>query len=131
MQTAPLRTTRFENALPILSVRDLAASVRYYVDVLGFANADWAMSDFTLVKRGGAGLYLCQGGQGHPGTWVWIGVDDAAGLYEEYRMAGAKLRGGLRNYAWAYELQVEDPDGHVLRCGAEPRADLPFSEGPV
>jgi catechol 2,3-dioxygenase-like lactoylglutathione lyase family enzyme len=131
MQTTPARKTRFENAAPILRVRDLAASVRYYVDVLGFTNAEWAMPEFTLVTRDRAGLYLCQGGQGQPGTWAWIGVDDVAQLHDEYRLAGARLRGQPRNYPWAYELQVEDPDGHVLRFGSEPRADLPFAEGPV
>ena len=29
---------RFEHAEPILYVRDMAASVKYYVDVLGFTN---------------------------------------------------------------------------------------------
>ena len=62
-----------EGANPILSVAKMAKSVDYYVNVLGFENADWAGDDFTLVTRDGAGIYLCEGDQGHPGTWVWIG----------------------------------------------------------
>jgi len=27
----------------------------------------------------------------------------------------------------AFEMQVEDPDGHVLRFGSEPKADRPFA----
>ena len=27
------------------------------------------------------------------------------------------------NRPWAYEMQVVDPDGHVLRFGSEPRED--------
>ena len=30
------------------------------------------------------------------------------------------------NYSWAYEMQVEDLDGNVLRIGSEPKADRPF-----
>jgi catechol 2,3-dioxygenase-like lactoylglutathione lyase family enzyme len=121
--------TRFEHAEPILSVRDMAATLRYYVDVLGFTPAPWGSEGFTLVSRDGAGIYLCRGGQGVAGTWVWVGVDDVGKLYDEYRASGARIRGGPKNHSWAYELQVEDPDGHVLRFGSEPRADLPVEDG--
>ena len=32
--------------------------VRYYVDVLGFTNAEWGSRDFTCVTRDGASIYL-------------------------------------------------------------------------
>ena len=118
--------TRFENAAPILRVSDMATSVRYYVDVLGFRNADWGDNDFTSVNRDDAGIYLCRGAQGQPGTWAWIGVEDVQSLYEEYRARGAKVRHAPRNYPWALEMHVEDPDGHVLRFASEPLSDRPF-----
>ena len=128
MGTSPRGRTRFEGAEPILSVRDMAASVRYYVEVLGFTNADWGSEFFTAVSRDTAGIYLCQGGQGRPGTWAWIGVEDVGLLYEEYKASGAKIRTNPENYPWAYEMKVEDPDGHVLRFGSDPREDLPFAD---
>lgn len=123
-----MTTTRFEHASPILRVRSMAASVRYYVDVLGFTNAHWATKLFTSVDRDGAGIYLCQGGQGAPGTWVWVGVEDVGALYAEYQASGAKIRLPPANYPWAYEMHVEDPDGHVIRFGSEPRAGEPVAE---
>jgi predicted enzyme related to lactoylglutathione lyase len=120
--------TKFENSQPILKVADMAVSVRYYVDVLGFKNADWGNTHFTSVNRDLAGIYLCQGGQGHAGTWVWIGVEDVEVLYHEYQACGARIRHPPENYPWAYEMKVEDPDGHVLRFGSEPRSDMPFAE---
>jgi len=105
----------------------MAASLRYYVDVLGFQNAGWGADDFTHVKREGAGIYLCGSGQGQAGTWVWIGVDDVAALHEEYKASGARIRHGPQNYPWAYEMKVEDPNGHVLRFGSEPKEELPFA----
>ena len=86
--------TRFEGAQAILRVEDMQRSLRYYLEVLGFTNAEWGNDDFTHMHCDGAGIYLCQGAQGQPGPWVWIGV--------------------------------EHPDGHILRLGFEPRADMPI-----
>ena len=112
--------TRFDRANPILNVADMARSLRYYVDVLGFTNAEWGGDDFTCVSRDGADIYLSLGDQGHPGTWVWVGVSDAKALYEEYRQAGATILEPPHDYPWACEMKVGDPDGHVLRFGSDP-----------
>jgi catechol 2,3-dioxygenase-like lactoylglutathione lyase family enzyme len=104
-----------------LRVEDLAQSVRYYVDVLGFRNADWGGDDFTCVSRDGASIYLCEGDQGQPGTWVWIGVEDVEALYEEYKAKHARILQPPENFPWACEMKVGDPDGHVLRFGSEPK----------
>jgi catechol 2,3-dioxygenase-like lactoylglutathione lyase family enzyme len=65
--------TRFEGADPILCVRDMAAAVRYYVEVLGFENAKWGDETFTSVNRDRAGIYLCVGEyQGRGGAWVFV-----------------------------------------------------------
>ncbi len=112
--------TRFEHADPILRVASMARSLRYYIDVLGFTNADWGGNDFTCVSRDGASIYLCERDQGQPGTWVWVGVEDVAALYEEYRQSGATILDPPQNFPWAYEMKVRDPDGHVLRFGSEP-----------
>ena len=45
------KPTKFECANPILSVADMARSLRYYVEVLGFSNAEWGGDEFTYVTR--------------------------------------------------------------------------------
>lgn len=120
--------TRFGGSAPILRVADVIRSVKCYVEILGFRNADWGTDDFTCVKRDGAAIYLSRAAQGCAGTWAWIGVDDVQALYEEYTMTGATVRHPPRNYPWALEIHVEDPDGHVLRFGSEPHADGPFDQ---
>jgi catechol 2,3-dioxygenase-like lactoylglutathione lyase family enzyme len=112
--------TRFEGAEPILCVRDMATSLKYYVEVLGFTNAEWGGDDFTHVSRDNAGIYLSQGDQGQPGTWAWIGVESVTDLYKEYEASGASIRLMPSHRPWACEMIVEDPDGHMLRFGSEP-----------
>jgi catechol 2,3-dioxygenase-like lactoylglutathione lyase family enzyme len=122
----PLRPG-FEGIAPILRVRNVRASIDYYVGVLGF-QVDWETPIFASVSRGGAHVFLSEGDQGHPGSWVWIGVTDAAALFEEYSRKGARIRHPPTNYAWAYEMQVEDIDGNVLRAGSEPLPGRPIGE---
>ena len=97
---------RFENSHPILRVEDMAASLRFYVGLLGFKNAAWGTDGFTCVSRDQAAIYLCQGAQGRGGAWV--------------KARGVPILRPPTNYPWALEMQVEDPDGNVLRLGSEP-----------
>ena len=111
--------TEFECINPILRVSDLEASIEYYPRVLGF-KVDWHYEDIIAsVSRDSCHIFLCEGDQGNPGSWVWIGVGDAGALFEEYKSKGAKIRNPPGNFPWAYEMQVEDLDGNVLRMGSE------------
>jgi catechol 2,3-dioxygenase-like lactoylglutathione lyase family enzyme len=120
--------TRFESIDPILRVEDMSVAVRYYVDVLGFEAAPWGDENFTHVGRDGRGIYLCRGGQGHRGAWVWIGVEDVRPLFETYKGRGAIVRREPVRESWALEMQIEDPDGNVLRFGSDPEEDTRSGE---
>jgi len=117
----------FEGVTPILRVGDIEASIDHYVRVLGF-KTDWRGPYFASVSRGNCHIFLSQGDQGQPGGWAWIGVEDASALLEEYRRTGANIRHLPTNYPWAYEMQVEDLDGNVLRLGSDPKKDEPTGE---
>jgi predicted enzyme related to lactoylglutathione lyase len=114
-----------ENITPILRADDLAATKRYYLEVLGFT-LNWEAPHMISVSRGGGSIMICEGQQGQRGTWIWIGVEDADALHAEFVAKGAVIRDAPQNFAWAYEFQVEDPNGHVLRFGSEPHAGEPF-----
>ncbi len=118
---------KFEGTTPILRVADLAVSLDYYVRVLGF-QVRWEAPGFVCVARDRCSLFLCEGDQGHPGSWVWIGVEDAAALFAEYLASGAVIRHPPTNYDWAYEMQIADPDGNVLRMGSDSRDNEPLGE---
>jgi predicted enzyme related to lactoylglutathione lyase len=119
-----MKATRFEGATPIFRVNDLKASVDYYVNTLGF-RIDF-LEIIASVSRDGVGLFLVEGDQGNPESWVWIGVEDVESLFDEYRRKGAKIRQPPTNFEWALEMQIEDPDGNVLRMGSEPKEGQPF-----
>ena len=113
----------FEEATPILNVKNLRASMDYYVEKLGFEKKwDWGdPPDFGCVRRGKVEIFLCQGGQGQPGMWMSIFMDDVDVLYEEYKQSGATILNPPINYPWqTREMLVEDLDGHRFRMSGEP-----------
>ena len=118
----------FRLAIPVLRVTDLARSLDYYVKVLGF-KIDWEHpSRFASVSRECSNIFLCEGDQGHLGTWIWIGVPDVDTLCMELRSRGGIIRHPPTNYEWAFEMQVADSDGNVLRFGTDPKPEAPFGE---
>jgi catechol 2,3-dioxygenase-like lactoylglutathione lyase family enzyme len=113
----------FECATPILNVKSLQASMDYYVQKLGFEKKwDWGdPPDFGCVRRGKVEIFLCEGGQGQPGMWMSIFMDDVDALYEEYKESGATILNPPTNYPWqTREMLVEDLDGHRFRMSGEP-----------
>jgi catechol 2,3-dioxygenase-like lactoylglutathione lyase family enzyme len=111
-----------ECVIPILRVEDLDVSLDYYIRALGFVK-EWHAPGMASVGRDGFSIMLSEGDQGSPGTWVWIGVEDADRLYAEWTALGARIAEEPANYPWAYEFRVADPDGHILRIGSDPRPE--------
>jgi catechol 2,3-dioxygenase-like lactoylglutathione lyase family enzyme len=105
---------------PIFPVNDLQASFRYYVEVLGFEKRwEWGEPpDYGCVAFGNVELFLCQGGQGHAGTWLYLFVDGIDEYTSFIRERGAEILSGPRDEPWGMrEIHVRDPDGHILRIG--------------
>jgi catechol 2,3-dioxygenase-like lactoylglutathione lyase family enzyme len=109
-------------------VTDLSASIDYYRDCLGL-ELQWRADPVASVGRDRAAVMLTADDQGHVGTWVWIATSDVDALYAEFAERGARLRHPPTNYPWgSRECQVSDPDGNVLRFGADLRAGEPMGE---
>jgi catechol 2,3-dioxygenase-like lactoylglutathione lyase family enzyme len=111
--------THIECIDPILRIEDMSVSLQCYVEVLGFEQAAWGTEDFTHVGRDGRGIHLCRGGQGNVGAWIWVGVGDVRALYHAYKERGAIIRQEPTKGPWALEMQIQDPDGNVLRFGSD------------
>ena len=128
--------SRFLSSVPILNVRSVPASIDYYVHTLGFEQ-EWDWGDpptFACVWRDQVRIFLCQGAQGAPGTWISIFVQNVDGLFEDYRRRGADIRQPPTNFPWGMrEMNVQDLDGHRLRLGSDaigPSDRVDLHEGP-
>jgi predicted enzyme related to lactoylglutathione lyase len=109
-----------EGLAPILYVRDFEDAMSYYTGKLFFERLwDWGdPPDFGAVRLGKVQIFLCEGGQGSPGTWLCIFLDDVDDYYERIKRSGAEVIQEPRNMPWGMrEMHVRDPNQHVLRFG--------------
>ena len=111
---------QFEGVIPILNVKNFAASMDYYITKLGFAKKwDWGTPPtFGCVTRDKVAIFLCEGAQGEAGMWMSIFMDDVDALHEEYRKSGAIIR-----------LDQQISLGHEgNECGRSGRPSSPHGE---
>lgn len=119
-------TNNFGSPMPVFRVKDVDASIAYYVQSLGFQLRWRAGPGFACVGRENCALFLTDDNQSQPRMWVWIGVQDVRALHSQYVAAGAKIRNPPNNFEWALEMQVEDLDGNVLRIGSDREKQEPL-----
>lgn len=122
---------------PNLLVRDLAASVEFYVDKLGFRVGWWWSgpqgrfvepggheSGTALVGRDQVQILLTQKA-GQFGTWLHLDVHTAEqvdALFAEWTGRGVVVAEPPVMRAWGnYELRLSDVDGNVLRVSSPAR----------
>ena len=119
--------TRVERINPYLEVKNLAASMRYYSEVLGF-DIYIEVPTLGIMTRDGHQIHLIpREGELNPGR-VWIGVEDIAPLHKSYLSRGAAIRKKPTNYSWAYQMEVGDLDGNILIFGSGPLDGVPFED---
>ncbi len=109
---------KFRHLNPILYSDNVVKSIDYYKNVLGFeGNWNWGTPPtFGGVSKDGVEIFFCEKGQGNPGTWLSIFVDDVDAYYEKIKAAGARILNAPENYEWGMrEMLVEDLDGHKIR----------------
>jgi len=105
---------------PILHVRDFKEAMDYYTNKLLFDRLwDWGdPPSFGAVRLGKVEIFFCLGGQGHPGTWLMIFVDDVDDYFQRIRALGAEVIHGPIDEPWGVrEIHVRDPNQHVIRFG--------------
>lgn len=109
-----------EGVTPILHVRDFQEAMASYTEKLLFERLwDWGdPPDFGAVRLGKVEIFFCQRGQGAPGSWLCIFLDDVDSYYERIKRLGAEVIEPPKNMPWGMrEMQVRDPNQHVLRFG--------------
>jgi hypothetical protein len=53
-------------------------------------------------------------------------VADVCALNDEFVARGAKVRFPPTIFEWAFEMQVEDLDGNVLRLASDSKKEMPY-----
>jgi catechol 2,3-dioxygenase-like lactoylglutathione lyase family enzyme len=103
---------------PILYARDFREATRYYTKKLFFDLLwDWGKpASFGCVRLGNVEIFFCLKGQGHPGMWMSVFMDDVDDYFERISKAGAEVISGPKDYPWGCrEIHVRDPNQHVIR----------------
>ena len=124
----------FKTVVPILYSCDIAKSLAYYTDVLGFEEKwEWgAPPTFGGTCKNSVEVFFCKDGQGHPGTWLAIMVDKVDEYYATVKSKGAKTSAPPQTQDWGVrEFLVEDPDGHIIRFGQSVYTDRREKGGKV
>lgn len=111
---------KFNHVTPILYSSSITASLIYYTHVLGFENK-WDRGDpptFGGVSKDGVEIFFCENGQGNPGTWLSVFVNDVDTFCETIKARGATIVSPPSTMEWGVrEMLVEDPDQHKIRFG--------------
>lgn len=109
-----------ESLIPVLYSEDIRRSIDYYTRVLGFTGK-WEWDDpptFGGVDWGDVRIFFCKQGQGNPGTWICINVENVDTYYNFIKANGAEIKSPPEDMPWFMrEMLVRDPDGHFIRFG--------------
>jgi len=128
MTSATTTETNVKQAVPFFMVHDIEASVRYYVDGLGFTKTiEWVPDgklQWCWLELGGAALMLQEFWKSGPhanvprdklgtGVSICFVCKDAIALYREFKTRGVECkRPFVGNRMWV--TQTNDPDGYRL-----------------
>jgi catechol 2,3-dioxygenase-like lactoylglutathione lyase family enzyme len=127
------RDAVFRFSVPVLRVRDVAATVSWYKRHLGFnaeAFPEHGVHEFAILERDGVQLLVrCGGagrsaGDGHSGwdLYIWVDGADLSRLEAAMAVAGEIVRPLTPLGDVTAELEVRDPDGYVLCIGGPTKA---------
>jgi catechol 2,3-dioxygenase-like lactoylglutathione lyase family enzyme len=105
-------------AIPVLKVKDVAAAMKYYNDVLGFAEEFKTEEPLTYagVARGKVTFHLSSSGDEAIGKGtIYLIVKSVDKLHEEVARKGATVTSELTDRPYGMrEFAVRTPDGHLL-----------------
>ena len=113
-----------ERAMPVLQVRDVAASAAFYAR-LGFTASLWGdPPGFAIMRRGGVTIALDRARDGNVCVNQWwaayLYTDDVEALHAEFTKAG--LDPTPISHPAHYgcdDFDIIDPDGHRIAFGQD------------
>ena len=116
--------TNFGKAIPVLASLNMARTLAFYADVLGFTTHHVAGHTYGIVVRGDAELHFWHSTDPHiaENTSCYLRVDNIEAVYQELSPRLPTLQPVVHT-AWGMgELYVIDPDGNLIKFGQESAA---------
>jgi ketosteroid isomerase-like protein len=119
-----LKFEQFINSRSPDAICGLLTEDSAFIDSLGNR-----MAGLESLRKAWAGYFKMVPDYAVSHTEIFLNGDTVAmfGSAHGHVFEGRQNKEG-RNYAWAYEMQVEDLDGSVLRLGSEPKENEPIGE---
>jgi catechol 2,3-dioxygenase-like lactoylglutathione lyase family enzyme len=115
----------FRSAVPVVATSDVAATVRYFEQTLGFKQ-QWIWGDppvYAGIRAGGAMLYVTydpdlaaviQERHLHPDIFLW--VNDIDSIYAQHCTSHAEITEELTARPWGVrQYVVREPNGYLLK----------------
>lgn len=117
-------------AVPVLRVRDVAASIRWYAETLGFQANPFPAEppfDFAVLYMGDVDINLQRGepiAESPPRPYRWhvylrVSGVDMKDIHGRLKAAGRTQRRLERTFYGMAEFEIVDPDGYVICIGQE------------
>lgn len=110
--------------LPVLPSLDLAETLSFYRDQLGFAKIVHQTPDYLILRRGEMELHfwLTDDRALPENTSVYLRGGGIAALHAEYRTKGVPRLTDMEVRPWNMEeFYIHDPHGNLLRFGRIPQ----------
>lgn len=110
-----------EKVLPVLSIDSYEDAVRFYEAALGFSilmehRHEPGFPVFMIVKKGELEIGLSEHGSGHPGSEIYIYVDDISEWHRRCTEGGLRLEHPPQAMPWGNtEMLLKDPSRNALR----------------
>lgn len=105
----------FVGVIPELSVRDVAETLQYYQDVLGYRIEGQHEDIFGSVLRGKANLYFRKSEEEVHPSCCYIWVEKVDELCRAFQAQGVMIVGKREDKPWGYrQFTLEDINGHYF-----------------
>lgn len=109
----------FGKAIPVLASLDIARTLQFFNEILGFKTQHIENASYGMAARGDVEIHfwLCNEKHIAENTSCYVRVDDVYALHAELKSRWPALEHVAEREWGMAELYVIDPDGNLIKFG--------------